>query len=138
MPRHAHGLHELVDRTRRDALDIGLLNHRCERLLARTARLKEAGEVAALAQLRDLQVDRASTRLPEPFAVAIAAVGAFRTALSVGRRAQALRVELHEPLGHVLDHLAQQIAVGALLDEIGQCDSGLGGHRVVLGEVKVW
>jgi hypothetical protein len=32
-------------------------------------------------------------------------------------------------LGDVLDHLAQQIGIGSLLSELGQCHSGLG-HRV--------
>src|SRR6185436_18184618 len=39
-----------------------------------------------------------------------------------------LDVELHQPLGHELHHLAQHVDVGSLLGELGQCHSG-GGHR---------
>jgi hypothetical protein len=38
-------------------------------------------------------------------------------------------VELDQPLGDALDHVAQQIPVGSFLGELGQCDIGLGGHR---------
>ena len=128
-PAHAHRLHQLVDRAGRDALDVGLLDHRGERLLGRPARLEEPGEVAALSQLRDLQIDRAGARLPEPVAVAVAAVGPLGASLAVGGRAQALDVHLHHALGDVLDHLAQQVGVGPLFSELGQCHSWLG-HRV--------
>jgi hypothetical protein len=50
---HAHGLHEIVDRAGRNALDIGLLDHGGERLLGHPARLQKAGEIRALAQFRD-------------------------------------------------------------------------------------
>ena len=58
-------LDEIVDRARRDALDVGLLDHRGQRLLGHPARLEEAGEVAALAQLRDTQLNRAGAGLPD-------------------------------------------------------------------------
>ncbi len=54
---HAQRLHQIVDRARRDALDIGFLNDGSESLLGHPARLQKAGEVAALAQLRDMQLD---------------------------------------------------------------------------------
>ena len=47
----AHRLDRVVDRARRDALHVGLLDHRGERLLGHASRLQEAGEVGALPQL---------------------------------------------------------------------------------------
>jgi hypothetical protein len=55
--RHAagtHGFHQIAHRTRRDAVDVGFLDHRGERLLHRPARLQEALQVAARPRLRDL------------------------------------------------------------------------------------
>lgn len=51
--RAAHCPHEVVHGAGRDALDVGLLDHGGERFLSHPARLQEAGEVAALAQLWD-------------------------------------------------------------------------------------
>ena len=78
---HAHGLDQVIDRAGRDALDVGLLDHRGQRLLGHPPRLQEAGEVAALAQLGDAQLDRAGPGLPVAVAVAVA---------------------LHQPLGALL------------------------------------
>ena len=69
---HAHGLDQVVDRAGRDALDVGLLDDRGQRLLGHPARLEEAREVAALAQLGDAQLDRAGPGLPVPVAIAVA------------------------------------------------------------------
>src|ERR1700677_5312862 len=46
-PAHAHRLDQLVHRTGRDALDVSLLDHGRERLLARPARLQKAREVTS-------------------------------------------------------------------------------------------
>ena len=70
-PRHlalgnagqAHGLDQIIDRAGRYALDIGLLDDGCQRLLGHMAGFQKAGEVvAALAQFRNAQLDRAATR----------------------------------------------------------------------------
>jgi hypothetical protein len=66
------------------------LDHGSEGLLGRAARFEEPGEVAAFAQLRDLQIHRSSARLAQPFAVAIAAVEPLGATLAVKRRAQAV------------------------------------------------
>ena len=68
---HPHRLNQIVDRAGRHALDVGLLDHRSQRLLGHPPRLQEAREVAPLPQLRDLQLDRAGPRLPGPVAVAV-------------------------------------------------------------------
>ena len=72
--RHPHRLNQIVDRAGRHALDVGLLDHRSQRLLGHPPRLQEAGEVAPLPQLRDLQLDRAGPGLPGPVAVAVALI----------------------------------------------------------------
>ena len=64
--RSAHGLDEVVDRAGRDALDIGFLDHRAQRLLGHPPRLEEARKVRALAQLGDAKLDRSRARLPVP------------------------------------------------------------------------
>src|SRR5690606_37238639 len=86
-PGHTHRLDEFVDRAGRDAVDIGLLNHRRKGLLAGPPRLEEPREVAAFAQLRDPELDGPGPGLPEPLAVAVAAVRPLRAALTVGRGA---------------------------------------------------
>ena len=69
---HPHGLDEIVDRTGGDALNVSLLHHGGERLLGHPARLQEAWEVAALAQLGDAQLHRSGPGLPVPLAIAVA------------------------------------------------------------------
>ena len=131
---HAHRLDQIVDRAGRDALDVGLLDHRGQRLLGHPARLQEAREVAALAQLRDAQLDRAGARLPDPVAIAVALVDPLGAALAMGGAGQPLDLQLHQALGGEADHLAQQIGVGALLQQRAKVHH-LVGHRWVLGSV---
>ena len=88
---HAHRLDQIVDRAGRDALDVGFLDHRGQRLLGHAARLQEAREVAALAQLGDAQLDRAGARLPDPVAVAVALGQPLGALLAIGRAGQACR-----------------------------------------------
>jgi hypothetical protein len=61
-----------LTRSSTERVDVGLLDHRGERLLGHPAGLQEAWEIAALAQLRDAQLDRAGARLPVTVAVAVA------------------------------------------------------------------
>src|SRR5678815_2726457 len=86
-PVHAHGLDQLIHRTGRDALDVGFLDHRGQRLLPHPAWFEEAGEVAAMAQLRDAQFDRAGPGLPIAVAIAIAVVGPALAALAMASTA---------------------------------------------------
>src|SRR3954447_24077996 len=60
----AHGLDDVIDSSRRDAMDIGLLDHGRERLLSRAPRLQESRKVGALAQLRDGEINPPGSRLP--------------------------------------------------------------------------
>src|SRR5690349_3298782 len=88
---HAHGAHQVVHGARRDALDVGLLDHRRERLLGRPAGLQEGREVGAAPELRDPELDRAGPGLPVALAVAVAlhqAVGAALTMAGAGHLAR--------------------------------------------------
>ena len=128
MPLMPMRLDQVVDRAGRDALDVGLLDHRGQRLLGHAARLQEAREVAALAQLGDAQLDRAGARLPVAVAVAVALGQPLRALLAIAGAGQAAHLQLHQPLGGKADHLAQQIGVGGLLHQRAQVHH-LVGHR---------
>lgn len=128
----AHRLDEVINRAGRDALNVGLLDHSRERLLGHASRLQKARKVAALAQLRDAQLDRAGARLPVTVAIAVALDQSLGALLTVGRAGQATDLQLQQPFGRKADHLAQQIRVGALLHQPAQ-GHHLVGHRGSLG-----
>src|SRR5262249_34787875 len=127
---HAHGFDQIIDRARRYSLNVGLLDHRGERLLGRAARFQKGRKITALAQLRDAQLDGPGAGLPNPVAIAVAVIDAFRAALPGA--SQALDLQLHQSLRGKTDHLAQQISVRALLQQ-GAKAHHLIGHRRVLG-----
>src|SRR4029077_16323610 len=66
------GLHQVIDRTGGDAVDVGFLDHCGECLLGHSPWFEKAGEIAALPQLRNAQFDGAGTGLPVAFAVTVA------------------------------------------------------------------
>ena len=100
-----------------------------ERLLGGPPRLQEAREVGALAQLRDRQLDPAGAGLPAPLAIAVAVVVAQRRcARPSPRRCSSSTSASIMPLGGEGQHLADQVRVGALLDQLEQRHS-LVGHR---------
>jgi len=98
------------------------------------ARLQEAREVGALAQLWDAQFDGAGARLPDAIAVAVALSDTIGALLAVSGAGQAFDLQLHQPLGRKSDHLAQKIGIRALLDLRPQVHH-LVGHRWFLGQV---
>jgi hypothetical protein len=53
-------------------VDVGFLDDGGQRLLGKPPRLEKAGKIAALAKLRDTQLDRSGPRLPRPLAIAVA------------------------------------------------------------------
>src|SRR3954447_9865505 len=65
-------LDQADDFARRDAVDVGLLDNRHERLLRASARLQEARKVAAGAQLRDPQLDLTGACVPAPRPIPVA------------------------------------------------------------------
>ncbi len=126
----AHGFDEIVDGAGRDALHIGLLDHRRQRLLGHAARLEEAGEIGSLAELGNAQLHRSSARLPVAIPIAVAlghAIGRALAERGAGLRAD---LQLHQPLGGEADHLAKEIGVGGLSQKRPQAHH-LVGHRWV-------
>jgi hypothetical protein len=125
---HAQRPDQLVDRARRDALHVGFLDHCRECPLRHSPWLQEAWKVAALPELGDAQLDRPGAGLPDPVAIAVALCQPVRRALAVRRAGQALHLERHQALGSKADHLAQEIGVGALLQQLAKGDPVVG-HR---------
>jgi hypothetical protein len=126
---HAERLDQLIDAAGRDAVHVGLLDHRREGLLSHPARLQEAWEVAALPELGDAQLDRPGARLPNAIAVAVALRQPLRRALAIAGAGQALYLEFHQAFGGEADHLAQEIGVGALLQQLAKGDAVVGHRR---------
>jgi len=125
---HAHGLHQIIHRARRDALDVGFLDHRRQRLFSHPPGLQKTGEVTATAQPGDAQLDRAGPRLPVTLAVTVALYQTLSALLAVRRARQRADLQFHQPLAGKTDHLTQQIRVRALLQQRPQVHH-LFGHR---------
>src|SRR3954447_26276448 len=104
-------LDELIDPPRRHSADIRLLHHADERLLAALARLQQAREVAALADLRDLQLDLTRARVPPPRPIAVAMRRTILRALTTLRADQLGHLRLHQLLRHQPHRLADHVTV---------------------------
>ena len=88
-------------------MDISLLDNRGERFLSHAARLQEAREIAAPAQLGDAQLNRSGAGFPEPVAVTVAVIDPVGTALAVRGAGQVVDLQLHQTLCGKSNHLAQ-------------------------------
>ena len=120
----AERLGEVVDCPRRDAVDVGLLDHREQRSLVPAPRFQEAREVGALAELRDLQLQGADAGVPFPLSIAIAVGGpAGRPLVRLGAD-QVGHLGAHQLLRQQLHAVAQKVRVRALLglvEQVQQC-----------------
>jgi hypothetical protein len=125
---HAERLDQVIHRASRDPLDVGLLDHRRQRLLGQAARLEEAGEVAAFAQLWDAQLDRSCPCMPVAVAIAVALIDPTVIALAVPGAAEGIALQRHQAFGSKADHLAQEARVRALLQKLAKGDLVVG-HR---------
>jgi hypothetical protein len=105
--RRRRGLDQLVDRSGRNALNVGLLDDGGERLLGHAPGFEEAGKVGTLAEFRDPQLDRAGACLPGPVTIAVALRQPLDALLAVGGPGQLADLQLHQPLGGEPDHLPQ-------------------------------
>ena len=130
-----HGLGQIVDAAGRDAADPRLLDHGDQRLLRGLAGLEEAGEVAALPQLRHPQVQRAQTGIESALSIAVPPGRAFVGPFVPAGADQALDIGLHDQLQDGLGDGAQKVALIVLCQKLGQVHVGLGhrGLRVVRG-----
>jgi hypothetical protein len=104
-------LDELIDPAGGDATNVGLLHDGDQRLLGALARLQKRREVAALTDLRDLQLDLPGTRVPAPSPVAIAMRRTVLGALPVGGADQLGHLGLHQLLRDRPDRLADDVTV---------------------------
>lgn len=114
---HAHGRDQVIDRTGRDALDIGLLDDRRQSLLCHAARFKKAREIAACAKLGNAQLDCACPCLPVPVAIAVALGQSKTILLAIARAGLCADLQRHQLLGSKADHIPEQIGISALLNE---------------------
>src|SRR6185503_3876492 len=108
----AKALDELVDASGRNAADVRLLDHTEQRLLGALARLQDAREVAAPADLGDLQLDLTRPRVPPPRPIAVAMRRAILgPALTTPGADQLGDLELHQLRRDGLDRLADHVGV---------------------------
>ena len=124
-PAHPHRLHEVVHLAGRHALDPRLLDHRHQSLLGGATRLQKAGEVRALPQLRDLQIERPQPRIEGAVAIPVTLRRALLVAFVAARTDLALDVVGHQPPQHLLGQLLHEIAPAALQQSVEKW------HRVV-------
>jgi hypothetical protein len=125
-------LNELVDATRRNPAHIGLLDNRQQRLLRTPARLQKRREVAPLADLGDLQLDRPRPRLPFPRPIAVAMRRPIRRSFAALGPDQLGYLAVHQLAAHSLQRRADHIAVLAhhhLLDDLLDRHPVGTGHR---------
>src|SRR3954471_3037217 len=104
-------LDELIDAPGRDAAHIRLLHHGEQRLLRSLARLQEAREVAALTDLRDLQLDLTRPGVPPPRPIAISMRRAILGPLTMSSADELGDLGLHQFLSHRPHRLADHVTV---------------------------
>ena len=126
----AHGLGDVLDPPGRDALDIALGHDRGQGPLGPPPRLQERGQVAALPDPRDLQVDRADPSVPIPGPVAVAVGGPLRVALAVLGTDLGADLGIHQRLSEHPHPFAREVDIGAvgLAQQLHQLHGGHG-HR---------
>ncbi len=132
----AHRLHQIVYGARRDPVDVSLLDHRHQRLLSSPSRLQEAGQVAPLSQPRNFQRDPPGTSVPVAVPVTVPLNLPQGRANALPGTGSRLNLHFHDPLGREGQHLAHEIAIGLLLNQLNQRHSVVG-HRHLRSWFKV-
>jgi hypothetical protein len=121
-----------VDVAGAEAVDVGLLDHREQRLLMTPAGFQQAWEVAARPQLGDVELDGADAGVPLPLPVAVA-VGQPGLRAFVGAGADQLgHLGVHQLLRQQLQAVAQKLGVRTLLrlaQQVQQCHPRVGHRR---------
>jgi hypothetical protein len=131
-PGQPQRLHQPVDLAGRHPVDIRLLDDGDQRLLTAAAGLQEAGEVAALPQLGDGQLDRAHPGVPGPLPIAVTARHPVAATLAVAGASPLGDLGLHQLLGQPAHGLAQHIGVligQHLADQLAHAHPAHVGHR---------
>jgi hypothetical protein len=130
---HPQGLHEIIDPAGRNALHIGLLDHGHEGSLGAFARLKQAGEVAAIPGSGYAQLDGPHAGVPTPLSVAVALTRpGWRAFVSLGAQVLA-NLQLHQCLAQHLHPVSQEVGIPIklrLAEQVQKCHSQLIGHRI--------
>jgi hypothetical protein len=129
------GFDEILDPAGADAGDVRFLDDGEERPLGPPARLEEAREVAAVADLGDREADRPHTGIPAPLAVPVAArEPSVGCPLAVGDSGQLGHLGLHRRLGEDPDPLAEEVgvALGPRLAQQVEHGHPVIGHHVLL------
>lgn len=91
-----HHLNQVVDLAGRDAIDLGFLDHRGERLLRHALRLKKAREVVALPE-QGMRSSTAPARVPPvKLAIAVALRQTLRALLAKAGAGQAADLQFHQ------------------------------------------
>ena len=116
---------QLLDAAGADTANIGLLHHAQQRALGATARLEQAGEVAPVAQLGNLQLDRADARVPAPLAIAVALTEtALRCPLPAGRSDLGADLGIHQQLGQHRHPFLEKVQVAIAGGPAQQLEGG--------------
>jgi len=112
-----------------------LLDHRDKGLLRGLARLQKAGEIAALPQLRDPQVQSAQTGIENALSIPVSPGRAFTAAFMPASTDQAFDIGLHQQLQNSIGNGTQGITLIVLCEKFGKVHIHLGhrGLRVVRG-----
>src|SRR5439155_21842293 len=92
-------------------------------------------EIAPVPQLRDLQPDRADTRVPSSLSVAVALVASLVRAIAVAGAADSVDHRTHQQFHHLDEHGPQRIRCGLfdlLAQPLDRLDAGRCGHPFLL------
>jgi hypothetical protein len=122
------GLDQVVDLAGRHSVDVGLHDHRPQRLVDPPAGFEQGREEAALAELGDLQVHVPGLRRQQPGPVAVAVRGAALGALVRGSANLLGRLQVDQGLEHYLHRLAHEIEIAARTQRVEQLGRGKTGQ----------
>ena len=91
-----------------------------------------------MAQLRDSELKRPDPRVERPVTMAVAIVEPLGGPLVAASTDQALDIGFHQNLQHRLRHGSQEVALAALLQQLGQCHVLLGHWVLRFARGEVW
>ena len=134
MPPRAHGLDQVVDRAGRDPVDVGLLDHRRRAPSRPCAAAPGSREVASPCAASGSPARSGRPGSPRP-APGSRCGELRRSGLRAPRRAPVAASTSSSimPLGREGQHLAHQVAIGPLLDQLDQRHSLVGHRRLRFG-----
>ncbi len=128
---HTHRLDQVVDRTGRDTVHVGLHHHRVQGLIDPPARLEDRREERALAQLRDSQFHVTGLRGQHPRSGTVAIGHPSVAAFITGSADPFSGFELDEFLQHQTDGITDQVDAITSAERVEQLGQGRlwQGHR---------